>query len=484
MRLFYWRMKPMYDIAIIGGGITGCFLARQLCRYALKTVLIEKNTDVADETTKANSGIIHSGYDACPGTLKAKLNRLGNPMFDAICRDLGVPFQRIGSLTLALSEEEIPVLQQLYERGQANEIGGLSLLSAEAVRKTEPRIHSRVKAALLAKTAGIVDPFGLAIALAENAADNGTDIRLNSRVVGIRRENDGYVLTTPSGWIKARYVVNCGGVFAGEINELLSPARFRIRPVKGEYIVFDKQVGDLVRHVVFQCPSEKGKGVLVTPTVHGNLMVGPNSQDVEDKEDVSTTRSGLDEILATAGNSVETIPLPLAITGFSGLRASADTGDFVIEELSGYRGFINAAGIDSPGLTASPAIAELVIDLLKSGGLKLTPNPAFDPIRKPIVNVVNLSEEEKSELIRKDPRYGRIICRCESITEGEIVEAIRRRVGARSVDGVKRRVRAGMGRCQGGFCGPRVLEILARELHVSRCQVVKDRGASYLLSEQ
>ncbi len=472
----------MYDITIIGGGVTGCFIARQLCRYDLEVVLIEKNYDVANETTKANSGIIHSGYDARPGTLKAKLNTLGNPMFDEICSELGVPLKRIGSLTIAKTDKEMGTLKKLYERGCTNGIPQLSLIDADAVRRIEPNIHHQVKGALLAETAGIIDPFCLTIALAENASDNGTEVKLETRVVGIDREKDGYLLTTDGGSIRSRYVISCAGVYAEEINDLLTPSHFKIAPRKGDYVVFDKKTGGLVNHVIFQCPSEKGKGVLVTPTVHGNLLVGPDSAVVKCKDDVSTTRSGLDEILATSAKSVEGIPVGMAITNFSGLRATPDTGDFIIEELKGHKGFINVAGIESPGLTASPAIADYVIEILKSSGLDLKTKADFNPIREPIAEFIELSDEEKSTLIKANPLYGRVICRCENITEGEIVDSIRRNVGARSVDGVKRRVRAGMGRCQGGFCAPRIIEILARELQKNACQILKDEKDSYILS--
>ncbi len=474
----------MYDIAIIGGGIIGCMMARQLCRYDLKIILLDKNNDIANETTKANSGIIHSGYDPNPGTLKARLNRDGNPMFDVICRELGVLFQRNGSLTIALSDDEIVVLHRLYEQGCVNRIPGLSLLDADAVRRLEPNCHPQVRAGLLAKTAGIVDPFGLAIALAENAADHGANIILNSEVLAIDRDAMGYRLTTSQQTISTRFVINCGGVYAGQVQALLAPTRFTITPRRGEYVVFDKQAGNLVKRTIFQCPSDTSKGVLVAPTVHGNLLVGPNAEVVKDQADVSTTAAGLHEIVKAGSRSVHNIPMDLAINHFAGLRASPDTGDFIIEELDGYPGFINVAGIESPGLTAAPAIADYVIELLDSAGLELQPNQRFNPERQPVSNFMELSDREKEALIRSNPLYGRIICRCESITEAEIVESIHRSVGARTVDGVKRRVRAGMGRCQGGFCGPRIIEILARELHQDAGQILKDEQGSYLLTGQ
>jgi glycerol-3-phosphate dehydrogenase len=288
----------MYDIAIIGGGITGCFIARELSRYEVKTVILEKNGDVADETTKANSGIVHSGYDAKPGTLKAKLNRLGNPMFDRVCSDLDVAFQRNGSLTIATNDEETAFLRELYERGLANKIPQISLISSEMIRKIEPNLNHNVQCALLAGTAGIVDPFGLAIALAENAIDNGAELKLETQVTGIKLQNGVYELQTDNGVYHTKYVINCAGVHADKVNELLCPASFKIKPRKGEYLVYDKKCASLVDRVIFQCPSSKGKGVLVSPTAHGNLLVGPNSTEISDKGDVATTPCGIEEIIS------------------------------------------------------------------------------------------------------------------------------------------------------------------------------------------
>ncbi len=478
--LLGWFMKGnMYDIVIIGGGITGCFIARQLSRYELKTVILEKNGDVADETTKANSGIVHSGYDAKPGTLKAELNRLGNPMFDQVCVDLDVELKRNGSLTIATSDEEVEYLRELYDRGVKNKIPQLSLISSEVIRKIEPNLHHDVRCALLAETAGVVDPFGLAIALAENAIDNGVELKLQTQVTGIKLQNGVYELQTDNGVYHAKYVINCAGVHADKINELLCPARFKITPRKGEYLVYDKKCVSLVDRVIFQCPSSKGKGVLVSPTAHGNLLVGPNSTEISDKDDVSTTPMGIEEILTVAAKSVEKLP-NLPITNFAGLRATANTNDFIIEELKTHKGFINVAGIESPGLTASPAIAEYVVNILKTSGLQLKANKSFNPKRRPLIHFMELSDEKRNELINKDRRFGRIICRCESITEGEIVDAIHRNAGARSVDGVKRRIRAGMGRCQGGFCMPRVMEILARELNRDETEILKDGKGTYI----
>lgn len=472
----------MYDVAIIGAGIIGCFIAMQLSKYSLKTVLIETNSDVADETTKANSAIVHSGYDAKPGTLKAELNKIGNSMFDSICRQLDVKFKRIGSLTIAMNEHELTILKNLYERGLKNGVTDLSLKNAEQTKKMESNISNNVVGALFAQTAGIVDPFGLAIALAENAVDNGVELKLETEITGICHKNDIYELFSDNRIFKTNYVINCAGVYADKINDLLCPAAFKIIPRKGEYIVFDKKVGNFVNHVIFQCPSSKGKGILVSPTAHGNLLIGPNAQEVESRDDVSTTALGIEEILSAASKSVENLPMNMSITNFAGLRATPDTGDFIIEELKNYKGFINVAGIESPGLTAAPAIAEYVLNILKNSGLQMNKNPKFNPYRRPVIRFTELSDNEKNRLIGEDSKFGKIICRCESVTEGEIVDAIHRTPGARSIDGVKRRVRAGMGRCQGGFCSPRIIEILARELKKDETEILKDGKGSYVTS--
>ena len=474
----------MYDIAIIGAGICGCFIARELSRYELKTVVFEKDYDVSNGTTKANSAIVHSGYDAKPGTLKAKLNVQGNRLFDEVCHQLDVPLRRIGSLTIAIDEDDMKCLEKLLRQGEANNVPGLRIITRDEIRRIEPNINDAVIAALYAPTAGIVDSFGLAIALAENAVDNGVEFRLENQVVSIERFDDCYKIGTNKGDVQAKTIINCAGVFAKEINDMLTPARFTIKPRKGEYIIFDKNVGNLVNHTIFQCPTEKGKGVLVSPTTHGNLLVGPDSQDITDKYDVSTSSHGLKEICKTAALSVKNIPVGMAITNFAGLRATPNTQDFVIEELEGFKGFVNVAGIESPGLASSPAIALYVVGILHEIGTKLTPKAEFNPQRKPLVRFACLSDEKKAELTAQNRLYGRIVCRCEDITEGEIVDAIHRNVGARSVDGVRRRVRTGMGRCQGGFCSPRVMEILARELSVDIADVVKENSSSYILTSK
>lgn len=474
----------MYDIAVIGAGVIGTFIARELSRYKLNIVLIEKDNDVSNGTTKANSGIIHAGYDAIPGTMKAKLNALGNPMFDKICEELDVPLKRIGSLVIASSKEEMKTIRELYQRGLANGIPDIEIIDKNKVKELEPNINDNVVGALHSKTCKIVGPFELAIALAENAVENGTELLLNSMVTTIEKIDEGYRIHINDKSLDTKYIINCAGVYADEINNMVASQSFKIIPRRGQYFILDKSAGKLINSVIFQCPTKFGKGVLVTQTVHGNLLVGPDAEDIDDKEDNQTTAQRLELLKNESRKTSEMIPFNKVITSFSGLRASGNTGDFIIEESKEAKNFINVAAIESPGLSASPAIAEYVIQIIKklSGGLEKKED--FNPRRRKVIRFMELSDNEKVQLIKKDSRYGRIVCRCENITEGEIIDAIHRKCGAFTVDGVKRRCRPGMGRCQGGFCGPRVVEILARELKKKPEDIVKESKKSYILTEK
>ncbi|QEK10904.1 NAD(P)/FAD-dependent oxidoreductase [Crassaminicella thermophila] len=474
----------MYDVAVIGAGVIGTFIARELSKFDLKIILIDKETDIANGTTKANSAIVHAGYDAKPGTLKGKLNALGNPMFDKVCKELDVPFKRIGSLVIATNQEEMESIKELYERGIKNNIPDIKILSQKEVRKMEPNLNKEIIGALYAPTAGIVSPWELAVALAENAADNGAEIKLETEVTGIKKKEEEFFIQTTNGKIKAKYVINCAGVYADKINEMIASKTFEIHPRRGQYNILDKSTGDIVNHVIFQAPTKLGKGVLVAPTVHGNLLVGPDAEDLNDKENTETTSERIAFIRERSKKTIKEIPFGTTITSFAGLRAVSNVGDFIIEEAKEAKGFINVAGIESPGLSAAPAIAQYVIEIFKGVKKDLKEKKNFNPTRKPVIRFMELSDEEKAELIKKDPRYGRIICRCENITEGEIVDVINRNAGARTVDAVKRRARPGMGRCQGGFCGPRVMEILARELGKDITEIVKDQKDSYILTEE
>lgn len=471
----------MFDVAIIGCGVIGAATAYTLARYQLKVLVLEAENDVADGTTKANSAIIHAGYDPEPGTRMARLDVLGNRLAGEICERLDVPFKRNGSLVLAFSEEEIPHLKKLYSNGVANGVPGIRLLDAAQVRELEPNLSDQVVAALYAPSAGVISPWEYALAMAQVAVRNGVRLERGSRVTAIRKlEGEGYELHTGTGDYQARRVINAAGLHSEEIHNMVAPPSFHIQPTRGQYYLLDKSEGSRVNCVIFQCPTKLGKGILVSPTVHGNLIVGPDAELV-DGDDTSTTAAALEQVAQLGRKSVPSVDLRASIRNFAGVRANSDRGDFVIEEAA--PGFIDLAGIKSPGLSSAPAIALEAVELLKGTGLELREDPDFlDGRRRP--RFKELGEEEKRALIAKDPAYGRVICRCETITEGEILEAVRAPIPPVSVDGVKRRCSAGMGRCQGGFCGPRVLEILSRELHRDPTEILKDKAGTVILTGQ
>lgn len=465
----------MYDIAIIGAGIVGSAIARELSKYKLNIVVLEKGVEVCQGTTKSNSAIVHGGYDAKEGSLKAKLNVRGNELYPKLCEELSVDFKQIGSLVLAFSEEEHKHIESLYKRGINNNCKGLKILSKKETIALEPNVNDNVVSSLLCESAGIVCPFNLNVALMENAITNGVNLSLQSEVIDIKKEDEYFnIKVLNKDDIKAKYVINAAGVYSDKINNMIGGNEYHITTRKGEYKILDKSEGKIANHVIFQCPTEKGKGVLVSQTVHGNLIIGPNANAVEDREDKSTTKEGINEIVEQSKRSIKDIDFRKTITSFAGLRATPDTGDFCIFASKIAKNFINVGGIESPGLVSSPAIAEYVVQILKEEGLDLIDNKDFNPIRKKEKPFSHMTKEEKSELIKKDDRYKKIICRCENVTEGEIIDAINRPCGARTVDGVKRRVRPGMGRCQGGFCGPRVIEILSRELNIPVEDILKD----------
>lgn len=463
----------MYDVAIIGGGVIGSAIARELSKFTVNAVVIEREQDLCCGTSKANSAIIHGGYDAKPGSLKAKLNVEGNKMFDELSRDLDFPFKRNGSLVVRTKEQSKEDLQKLYDQGIANGVEGLKIVDRDELLKMEPNIADDVVDALYVPTGGIVCPFNFNYALAENAADNGVEFKLSTKVEKVAKSGDHYVISTNKGEIEAKTVVNAAGVYADEINNMVSSKKLHITARRGQYELLDKSAGNHVSHTIFQLPSKMGKGVLVTPTVHGNLLVGPTAEDVENKEGVNTTAEGLGGLAATSALSVKNVPMRAVITSFAGLRAHEDAGDFVLGEAEDAEGFFNAAGIESPGLSSAPAIGVMIAKEV-ANKLSLSENTSFNGKRKGILNPATLSMEERNELIKKNPAYGQIICRCESISKGEMLDAINRTLGARDLDGVKRRTRGGMGRCQGGFCSPRVMELLEQEVPMSPFDVTKN----------
>ena len=463
----------MYDVVIIGAGVSGSACARELSRYNLSICVVEKEEDVCCGTSKANSAIVHSGIDCKPGTLMAEMNVRGNELMEPLSKELDFEFRRNGSLIVCFSEEDRPKLEALYEQGIANKIPDIRILDAHEVHEMEPNLSEEVVAAIYCPTGGIFCPFGLNIALAENAATNGVEFHFNTEVTDICRKDDGYQLSTNRGYILTRCVVNAAGVYADVFHNMVSSKKIHITPRRGEYCLLDKEAGTHVSHTIFQLPSKMGKGVLVTPTVHGNLLVGPTAVDVTNKEAVNTTQDGLDSLAKTAALSVKNVPMRQVITSFAGLRAHEDGNDFIIGEAEDAKGFINAAGIESPGLSSAPAIGEMVAGIA-ADLLSLTKKTDFISTRKGILRPETLSMEERNQLIKEHPEYGNIICRCEMISEGEIMDAIHRPLGARSLDGVKRRTRAGMGRCQAGFCSPRTMEILEREVPMSMFDITKN----------
>lgn len=468
----------MYDVVIIGAGIVGAMTARFLSKYALKVCVLEKENDVSMGATKANSAIIHAGFDANNGTLKAKLNVKGSQMMPKICEELGVDYKNNGSLVIGFNDEDRKTISNLLERGKRNGVLGLEILEKDKLLKKEPNVSQNAICALWAPTGAIVSPYELAIAAMGNAMDNGAELKLNFEVKSIERAEESFVIASDSETVLARYVINAAGVFADKIAKMVGDNSFEIHPRRGEYILLDSECGNIVSHTIFTTPTKMGKGILITPTVHENLILGPTSENIEDKDDKATTENGLETILKVADKSVEKIPKNKAITSFCGLRAVGDTGDFIIN--SPIERFINLAGIESPGLSASPAIAEYALELLKNQGLQTNEKQDFNPIRKPAHHFKNASVEEKNEIIKKDKSFGRIICRCETVTEGEILEAMRTNPKPHDLDGIKRRTRAQMGRCQGGFCSPYITEILARELNIPIEAVTKCGGKSII----
>ena len=474
----------MYDVIIVGAGVSGAASARELSRCAARVCVLEKEEDVCCGTSKANSAIVHAGYDAAPGSLMAKLNVRGNALMGDLAKDLDIPFRRIGSLVVCLSEEDMPGLQALYDRGQANGVPDLRIIYHDELLQMEPNLSEETYAALYAPTAGIVCPFGLNIALAENAAMNGVEFHFDTEVQSLeRRQGGGWILHTSQGSYETRLVVNAAGVYADSLHNMISSGKIHITPRRGDYCLLDKTTGSHVNHTIFPLPGKYGKGILFSPTIHGNLLLGPTAIDVADPEATNTTADGLAQVLENAGRYVKEIPYKNVITSFAGLRAHEDGHEFIIGEVPGAENFIDCAGIESPGLTSSPAIGEMVAEIVRAK-LELSEKEHFISRRKGIMNPTQLPDGERQEWIRRHPAYGHIVCRCEHISEGEILDAIHRPLGARSLDGVKRRVRAGMGRCQGGFCSPRVMELLSRELDIPLEQITKRGGASTLLCGQ
>ncbi len=467
----------MLDGLIIGGGVIGGMVARELTAYGLRVAILEKENDVAMGATRANSAIVHAGFDAKEGTLKARFNVRGSEMMEEICRDLGVKYKNNGSLVVGFSKEDEKTLADLKARGEKNGVRQLSLLKRDEILAIEPNIGDGVTCALRAGTGAIVCPYELCIAAIGNAMDNGAELYLNFEVCAIEKTEAGYRAVAKDGRaVEATFAVNCAGVYSDAIAAMIGDDSFCVAPRRGEYLLLDKAAGGVITHTVFRCPSKMGKGILVSPTVDGNLLLGPTAEDIEEKSDTKTTAEGLAKVRLQAGEQVKGIDFSKNITSFAGLRSVGCTGDFIIRPAAPR--FIQVAGIESPGLSSAPAIAEYVRELLEKEGIAMQKRADFNGKRRPMHEFAAMSNEEKNEVIKKDPSYAHIICRCETVSEGEILAALRQNPKPRDVDGVKRRTRSGMGRCQGGFCTPYIVELIAKELGIDETEVTKFGGNS------
>ncbi len=475
-------MEKIHDVLIIGAGVTGTMIARELSKYLLDVVILDKNNDAGDATSSANSAIIHSGYDPEPGSLKAKFNVLGNAKYPELVKQLDVPFIQCGSLTIAIEDEQLPVLKELAERSKINGVE-VKLLNKEEVLKMEPNINPEVKGALFAPTAGIIDPFNLVVHAMENAIDNGVTFLRNHAVTGITKQGENYLVHTNKGALLAKVVINAAGVHSDDIAKMVEPIDWAITPRKGEYFLLDHYAEGLVNHTIFPLPSKKGKGVLVSQTSSGNYIVGPSSE-LANPDDVSTDGETLGNIRKAASLMVPSIPFNQTIRVFAGERATCTRHDFIIEYAKSDKHFINVAGIESPGLASSPAIAEYVVEELVRPLITLVSNPKFNPCIKPYHRMHYLSEEEQLQAIKENPEFGEIICNCEHISLGEIKEALSRSCPPVSIKGVKRRTRSGYGKCQGGFCQPKVLMILAKHYGVSPTKIPLAEEGSYIIDHE
>lgn len=469
----------MIDVLIIGCGITGASAAYELSRYKLSVTAIDRLNDIAGETTRANSGIVHAGYDPEPGTFMAKTNVRGSELIRELCAKLDVHYKQNGSLVLGFDDNDKATIEKLYRRGLENKVTGLEIISGDKARELEPNLSPEVTCALNIPGGAIVSPWDLAVALAETAARNGVNFILGAEVTGIKRIDGGYLAVTSKGEIQARAIVNAAGLYADTVHGFLKKPDFKIIPNKGQYYLLDKSAGGLVSRTIFQCPTAHGKGILVTPTVHGNLLVGPSSENVNCCEDIATDAKTLNQVLQTAKRSVPNLNIRENIRNFAGVRAAADIDEFIIREAE--KNFYDLAGIKSPGLSAAPAIAEELVRLMKTSGFELSPRDTFIDERR-VTRFRYLDGRQRAELIRKNPAYGRIACRCENITEGEILEAFESPLPPSTVDGIKRRCHAGMGRCQGGFCSPKIIALIAKRFGIDPTDVLKDREGSHILT--
>ena len=468
----------MFEFVVIGAGVVGGMVARELTKYTDSVCILEKGSDVALGATRANSAIVHAGFDAKEGSLKAKLNVRGSKMMERVCSDLGVKYKNNGSLVVGFNEGDEKTLLDLCERGKKNGVDGVRVIYRDEIVKLEPNVGDTVTVALHAPTGAIVCPYELCMAAVGNAMDNGATLKLNFKVTSINLCDGVYKVYSGEDFVEAKYVINCAGLYSDEIAKMIGDDSFEVCPRRGEYMLLDREVGGHITHTIFRCPSKMGKGVLVSPTVDGNLLVGPTAEDIMDKEDTTTTAAGLAKVRALSSEQIKNIDFSKVITSFTGLRATGSTGDFIINMPT--KNFLNLAGVESPGLSSAPAIAEYAISLLSEAGYEANAREDFVPTRRPMHFFASLSTEEKNALIKERPEYAHIVCRCETVSEGEILDAIRSNPRPTDVDGVKRRTRASMGRCQGGFCTPYIIDLLASEMGVDYTAITKFGGNSVI----
>ena len=471
----------MYDITIIGGGVCGAAIAMYLSKYEVKCCLLEKDNDIAIGTTRANSGIVHAGYDPEPDTIMAKLNVRGCELIEEIALKMNVPYKKVGSMVISFDAKDELHLHKLYERGIANGVRGMELLGKDALLEREPNLSKEVTGALYAPSAAVVNPWRLCLAMAETAVKNGVEVFLDSEVTKIEKVNGAFEITAGERVIETRYIINAAGLFADKIAAMVGAQDFEIHPSKGQYYLLDKTSDWLVNSVIFQCPTDKGKGVLVSPTADGNIIVGPNAESDNERDDVSTTREGLDFVAQEAAKTTKLIDYRENIRSFAGLRANSDKRDFIIGESELCRRFINVAGIKSPGLTSAPAIGEYIIEVLEDCGMLLTEKAEWD-FAEPHICFAELSFEEMDAICKKNPLYGNVICRCNCVTEGEIIDALNSYIKPTTLDGIKRRTGSGMGRCQGGFCGVKIHEIICKYYGIPAEKVLYDKQGSYVVA--
>ncbi len=474
----------MYDVIVIGCGITGAAISYELSKYDLKVAILEKENDISTGATKANSGIIHAGYDPVPGSLMAKLNVRGSHLAKEVCEKLDVPYKQCGAMVLAFNEEQKKTLENLYEQGEKNGVKNQVIIDGKGALELEPNLSKDVKWALLEQDSAIISPWEFCFALAETSIKNGVELFLDTEVTKIEKENSVWKINDK---FETKIVINAAGIDAEVVHDLACPHSFDMSPKKGEYYLLDKEEGVRVFRTIFRAPDSNGKGVLVSPTVHGNLIVGPNS-DLADGHDTSTTSEGLEFVKDKADDSVPSINFAANIRNFAGVRARTNVKDFIIEEVldnGAHTGFIDVAGICSPGLSSALAIGEYVLQIIKDAKdslhVSLNKKDNFIDTRKKI-RFKELTEEEKAKLIKENPSYGRVVCRCETVTEGEILACFNEPIPPKSLDGIKRRTNTGMGRCQGGFCAPAIVPIIAEKLGVEPTEVLQELEGTKILT--